>query len=68
VKTRGVHELTLLLSPDVIDFSSVVRVSVNGRVVHDDLVARHTATLLEWAARDHDRTMLYGAALKIVVP
>ena len=29
---------------------------------------RDVATLLTWAARDDDRTMLYGAALPIVVP
>jgi hypothetical protein len=31
-------------------------------------VAKDTATLLKWAARDNDRTMLYGAELSIAVP
>lgn len=68
VKSRGVQQLTLLLSPDVVDFSRPVRVAVNGRVVHDGPVKADVATLLTWAARDNDRTMLYGAALAITVP
>lgn len=68
VQTRGVRRFLLLLSPDVIDFGKPVRVSVNGRVVHDAAVKRDTATLLKWAARDNDRTMLYGAELPVTVP
>ena len=68
VQTRGVRRFMLLLSPDVIDFGKAVRVSVNGRVVHDAAVKKDTATLLKWAARDNDRTMLYGAELPIMVP
>jgi dienelactone hydrolase len=68
LQTRGVRELTLLVSPDVIDFARPVTVTVNGRNVHDALVTRSTATLLKWAARDRDRTMLYGAELHITVP
>lgn len=43
-------------------------VTVNGATVHETVVATDTGTLLAWAARDHDRTMLYGAALSLVVP
>jgi pimeloyl-ACP methyl ester carboxylesterase len=68
VKTRGVHQLTLLLSPEVVDFSRPVVVRVNGRPVHDAIVEPDVATLAKWAARDNDRTMLYGAALAITVP
>ena len=68
VETRGVGAFTLLLSPDVIDFAAPVRVSVNGQVVHEAVVAKSRETLLTWAARDHDRTMLYGAELKVAVP
>ncbi|MGE0360301.1 MAG: PDZ domain-containing protein [Vicinamibacterales bacterium] len=67
-RTRGVARFTLLLSPDVVDFSAPVVVTVNGRPVHEGVVARDLATLLTWAARDDDRTMLYGAALPIAVP
>jgi hypothetical protein len=68
VKTRGVMEFTLLVSPDVIDFARPVHVTVNGRAVHNQLVTKDTATLLEWAARDNDRTMLYAAEITIAVP
>jgi predicted esterase len=68
VKTSRVRELTLLLSPDVVDFSRPVRVTVNGRTVHDAKVEKDPAVLLKWATRDNDRTMLYGAELKIAVP
>ena len=67
-RTRGVTRFTLLLSPDAIDFAAPVVVTVNGTVVHEALVAKDTGTLLAWAARDNDRTMLYGAALPIAVP
>jgi poly(3-hydroxybutyrate) depolymerase len=68
VNTRGVTELTLLLSRKVIDFTKPVQVTVNGRSVHDATVAEDLATLQTWAERDHDRTMLYTAALRVRVP
>jgi hypothetical protein len=67
-KTRGVAAFTLLLSPDAIDVAKPVRVIVNGNVVHDAIVKTDVAALVKWAARDNDRTMLYGAALEIAVP
>jgi hypothetical protein len=68
VRTRGVQTFRLLLSPDVVDFARPVIVTVNGRTVHDAIVTPDTGTLLEWAARDDDRTMLYGAAVTVQVP
>jgi hypothetical protein len=68
VKTRGVQAFTLLLSPDVIDFDKPVAVTVNGRQAFAGTVARDVTTLLAWAARDNDRTMLYGAELHVAVP
>ena len=67
-ETRGVRDLTLLLSPDVVDFDAPVQVTVNGTVVFEGMVERDVETLLTWAARDNDRTMLYGAELAIRVP
>ncbi|MBY0493149.1 MAG: hypothetical protein K2Y23_02925 [Cyanobacteria bacterium] len=66
--TRDVRAFTLLLSPDAIDFSKPVTVTVNGRPLFSSAVKKDPATLMRWAARDNDRTMLYGAELKIVVP
>jgi predicted esterase len=67
-RTRGVARFTLLLSPDVIDVAAPVVVTVNGRRVHEGPVTRDVHTLMTWAARDNDRTMLYGTALSIAVP
>ena len=66
--TRGVRAFTLLLSPDVIDFSRPVVVRVNGKELFNGPVGKDVAVLERWAARDHDRTMLYGAELTIEVP
>jgi len=63
--TRGVKEFTLLLSPDQFDFGRNVTVIVNGRTAFDALPEKSVATLVKWAARDNDRTMLFGAEVKI---
>jgi predicted esterase len=65
--TRGVAELTLLLSPDVFDFSKPVRIETNGNVAFEGTVTKSVETLAKWAARDNDRTMLFGAELRIQV-
>lgn len=67
-RTRGVAAFTLLLSPDVVDFSAPVTVTVNGKPAFEGAVKKDVATLLGWAARDNDRTMLYGAAVAVRVP
>jgi hypothetical protein len=36
--------------------------------VFNGRVERNLKTLMHWAARDNDRTMLYGAELKIKLP
>jgi poly(3-hydroxybutyrate) depolymerase len=63
--TRGVASFTLLLSPDKFDFNQPIKVVANGRTVFEGRVERNLRTLMKWAARDNDRTMLYGAELKI---
>jgi dienelactone hydrolase len=66
-RTRGVSDFTLLLSPDAVDFTKPVQVTVNGTPAFNGAVKKDLATLLKWAARDNDRTMLYGAELHITV-
>jgi predicted esterase len=63
--TKGVAAFTLLLSPDKFDFNQPVKVVANGRTVFEGRVQRDLKTLLKWAAHDNDRTMLYGAEVKI---
>jgi hypothetical protein len=68
VTSRGVAAFTLLLSPDQFDLDRAVTVVVNARTVFDGIVPRDIRTLLKWAARDNDRTMLFAAELPIAVP
>jgi hypothetical protein len=63
--TRGVSAYTLLVSPDAFDLSQPIRVTSNGKVVFDEMVQPSVATLMKWAARDNDRTMLYAAEIPI---
>jgi hypothetical protein len=63
--THSVSEFTLLLSPDQFDFARPVKVIVNGRAAHDARVEKNLATLMKWAARDNDRTMLFGAEIRV---
>src|SRR6185436_1928113 len=65
--TRGVRELTLLISPDAFDLSKPIIVTANGRVVSDARVEPSLATLMKWAARDNDRTMLFAAELHVTL-
>ncbi len=66
-QTRGVRMFRLLLSPDVIDFTKPITVTVNGVKAFEGIVTKDPAVLLAWAAKDNDRTMLYGAELSIRV-
>lgn len=66
--TRGVKQFTLLLSPDVFDFRKVVTVTVDGRTAFSGVVKKDVRTLMKWAARDNDRTMLFGAEISVSVP
>ena len=63
--TKGVAAFTLLLSPDKFDFNQPIKVVANGRPVFEGRIERNLKTLMKWAARDNDRTMLYAAELKI---
>jgi hypothetical protein len=67
-KSRGVKEFTLLLSPDTVDFAKPVTLSVNGKTVFSGAITKDVAVLEKWASRDRDRTMLYGAELRVTVP
>jgi hypothetical protein len=66
-QTQGVTEFTLLLSPDQFDFNQPIVVTANHKEVFRGRVQRDLKTLLKWAAQDNDRTMLFGAELKITL-
>jgi hypothetical protein len=65
--TRGVDRFTLLVSPDQFDFSKPVKVIADGKTVFDAKVKKDLRTLLEYAARDNDRTMLFGAEIHVAL-
>jgi hypothetical protein len=64
-ETKGVTAFTLLISPDQFDLGQPVQVFANGREAFNGHVERSVKTLMKWAAKDNDRTMLYAAELKI---
>lgn len=68
VKASGVRSYSLLLSPDVFDFSQPVAVDVNGKLVFEEQVTPDVTTLLRWFQADQDRTMLFGAQLDFTIP
>jgi len=63
--TQGVSAFTLLMSPSVFDFRQPVTVIANGRTVLEGRVEPSVATMLKWTAQDDDRTMVFGAELRI---
>jgi len=65
VTTRAVAAYTLLISPDAFDLNQPITVTSNGKVVFQGKVQPSVATLMKWAARDNDRTMLYAAEIPI---
>lgn len=67
-RARGIGAFTLLLSPEMINFDEPLTVVVNGKTAFEGKVERSVVTLLKWAVRDNDRTMLFGAELSITVP
>ena len=67
VRTHGVRQYTLLLSPEQFDLDQPIRVTTNGKVSFEGRVERQVGTLLKWAALDRDRAMMFVAELQITV-
>ena len=65
VLARGVSEFTLLLNPEEVNFSQAIQVYVNSENIFDEIVAQDKQTLLHWASKDLDRSMLFTAELKL---
>ncbi|MCP5105020.1 MAG: hypothetical protein GY950_16655 [bacterium] len=66
-RTMGVSKFKLLIAPGHFDFQQPIRVYTNGVEVFSGKLTKDPAVLLTWAARDNDRTMLFGAELIINV-
>jgi predicted esterase len=67
VVARGVSEFTLLLNPDEVDFSRTIHVNVNSENIFDEIVPQNKETLLRWASKDLDRSMLFTAELNLII-
>ena len=67
VVARGVSKFTLLLNPEEVDFSKSISVNVNGVNILREHVAQNADTLLFWANKDRDRSMLFTAELNLEV-
>ena len=65
VEAYHVRRLTVLISPDVFDMRSPIRVIANGEVAFEGMVRSSVETLGKWAASDEDRTMLYAGEITI---
>ena len=65
INSLYVNRFTLLLSPEEVDFSKPVVVRVNSEVVFDGMVDQSAETLLKWASKDRDRSMLFTAELAL---
>ena len=68
LRTSGIRRLTLLLSPDEFEFDEPILVRANGIQAFEGVVQPSVATMVRWAARDRDRTALFGVELPIEVP
>jgi hypothetical protein len=67
VIARGVSKFTLLLNPEEVDFSGPISVNINGVNILSEQVAQNSDTLLFWANKDRDRSMLFTAELNLMV-
>ena len=67
IQAYHVPRFTLLISPDAFDLDRPIRVVTNGEVSFEGLVEPSVATLRKWAARDHDRSMLFAAEITVVL-
>ena len=67
VQANAVAAFTLLLNPEELDFNRAITVVVNDVVQHQGMVAQDMTTLLDWARRDLDRSLLFSAELHIEI-
>ena len=62
---QKLHEQLAALNVEGQSGAGLIKVTVNGKTVFDAKAQPSLATLMKWAARDNDRTMLYAAEIKI---
>ena len=67
VKTEGIEQYILLLSPEHINFNDPIKILTNGILSFEGTVSKSVEVVLKWAATDFDPKMLFGAELEIEV-
>ena len=68
VVTSHVGRYTLFISSQQFDLSQPIHVTTNGQTTFSSKVTPDARFMLEQAARDFDRQMIYEAVIEIVVP
>lgn len=68
VTTDAIASFTLLLNPEEVDFGAPIEVVVNGSQAFNGNVVQSADTLMKWASRDWDKSMLFTAELSVRVP
>lgn len=68
VETSGIHEFSVRLSPEMIDFDQPVKVFLNGKVVRDEIVSMEPEVMLDLFQRESDRQQVWCNVLRILVP
>ena len=65
--TQNIQSMRLLCSPEHFNFDKPITVFANQQLVFEGKMDKSLETLLQWHAKDLDRTMLYGAELPIQI-
>lgn len=65
--TVGVEALTLLISPDQFDFERPLEVIADGEQIFVGELMLDESVMLDWAAIDLDRSMLFAAELNLKI-
>jgi hypothetical protein len=68
VAAEAISAFTLLLNPEELDFDRPITVIVNGTRQYEEIVTQNMSTLLDWARRDLDRSLLFTAELNLKIP
>ncbi|PLX23467.1 MAG: hypothetical protein C0597_00935, partial [Marinilabiliales bacterium] len=63
----NIGKCTLLLSPEMFDFSKEITIYINGKISYQGFFENDKTTLLKWYKNDLDRTMIFGAELTLKI-
>lgn len=68
IESRGVAQLTLLISGQLFDLKQPLQIKVNGVMVQEGIVEPDPKVLMKWASIDADPKMLFAAEIPVTVP